>query len=67
MRPKSKSSYITVRVADDVRAKFHDKAEDLGTNPSEVMRELIDALIEDRVTLQPAVTRKLEKLYVIGS
>jgi hypothetical protein len=69
MRPKSKSSHITVRLTDDVRYKFLDKAEEVGTTPSEVLRELIDAFCEDRITLQPAVNRNrpLEKLYVTRS
>lgn len=62
---KPKSSYFTVRVTDVVRNRFHDKAAEMGTNPSEVLRELIDAFIEDRVTLKPSVNRNpLEKLYV---
>ncbi len=65
MSTKSRSSYITVRVTDAVRSQFHEKAEELGTSPSEVLRELIDAFIEDRVILKPSVNRNpLEKLYV---
>ena len=65
MPTKARSSYITVRVTDVVRSKFHGKSEELGTSPSEVLRELIDAFIEDRVILKPSVNRNpLEKLYV---
>ena len=65
MSTKSRSSYITVRVTDAVRSKFHGKSEELGISPSEVLRELIDAFIEDRVILKPSVNRNpLEKLYV---
>ena len=60
----NKSAYLTVRVADKTRIKFHAKARKFGT-PSEVLRELVDAFIEDRVTIQPPVTGNLkEKLYV---
>lgn len=63
MTPINKSAYLTVRVADRTRTKFHAKAKRYGT-PSEVLRELIDAFIEDRVKLQPSVNRNpLEKLY----
>ena len=62
MNSLTKSAYLTVRIPDRTRLKFHDKAKKFGT-PSEVLRELIDAFIEDRVTIQPPVTRK-EKLYV---
>lgn len=59
----NKSAYLTVRVADKTRIKFHAKASKIGT-PSDILRELIDAFIEDRVKLQPPVNRNpLEKLY----
>jgi hypothetical protein len=67
MIPINKSAYLTVRVSDKTRTKFHAKAKKFGT-PSEVLRELIDAFIEDRVTIQPSVNRNLlEKLYVTRS
>lgn len=60
----NKSAYLTVRVSDKTRLKFHAKAKKFGT-PSEVLRELVDAFIEDRVTIQPPVTgNPKEKLYV---
>lgn len=60
----NKSAYLTVRVADKTRNKFHAKAKKFGT-PSQVLRELIDAFIEDRVTINPPVTgNSVEKLYV---
>ena len=68
MPTKAKSSYFTVRVTDVVRNRFHDEATKLGITPSEVLRELIDAFLEDRVILTPAVNRNpLEKLYVTRS
>ena len=61
----SKSSHLTVRVTDRVRTKFHAKASKYG-HPSSVLRELIEAFIEDRLTIQPPVIRK-ENLYVTRS
>lgn len=64
MIPINKSAYLTVRVSDKTRTKFHAKAKKFGT-PSEVLRELVDAFIEDRVTIQPPVNRNpKENLYV---
>lgn len=64
MIPINKSAYLTVRVADKTRSKFHTKARKFGT-PSEVLRELVDAFIEDRVTIQAPVNRNSkENLYV---
>lgn len=61
--PKSKSAFLTVRVTDKMRQRFHAKASKIGT-PSDILRELIDAFVEDRVKLQPPVNRNpLEKLY----
>ena len=60
----NKSAYLTVRVSDKTRTRFHVKARKFGT-PSEVLRELIDAFVEDRVTINPPVTgNPKEKLYV---
>ena len=59
----TKSAYLSVRLPDKTRTKFHVKAKQFGT-PSEVLRELVDAFIEDRVTIQPPVNRNpKEKLY----
>jgi hypothetical protein len=64
MTSTNKASHLTVRVADLTRAKFHEKARKFGT-PSEILRELIDAFIEDRVTINPPViSNPKEKLYV---
>ena len=61
----TKSAYLSVRVPDKTHTRFHAKAKKFGT-PSEVLRELIDAFIEERVTIQPPVIRK-ENLYVTRS
>ena len=58
-----KSAFMTVRVTDTTRIQFHEKARSIGT-PSEVHREIVEAFVEDRLTIQPPVIRKLEKLYV---
>ena len=62
--PKSKSSFLTVRVTGSTRAKFHVKASKYG-QPSDVLRELIEAFLEDRLSIVPPVNRK-ESLYVTG-
>jgi hypothetical protein len=67
MTPKSKSAYLSARVTDKTRIKFHAKASRFST-PSDVLRELIDAFVEDRVTIHPPVNRNpLEKIYVTRS
>lgn len=59
-----KSSYLSVRVPDDVKLNFYDKAKQFGT-PSEVLREMVDAFIEDRVLIKhPKTPSKKERLYV---
>ncbi len=66
MPQPTKSAFMTVRVTDTIRAKFHAKAQKIGT-PSEVHREIVEAFVEDRLTIQPPVIRNpLEKMYVTG-
>lgn len=60
--PKTKSAFLTVRVTGNTRIKFHAVASKYG-QPSDVLRELIEAFIEDRLTITPPVNRK-ESLYV---
>lgn len=62
--PKPKSAFLTVRVTGITRAKFHAKASKYG-QPSDVLRELIEAFLEDRLSIVPPVNRK-ESLYVTG-
>jgi hypothetical protein len=45
-----------------MHSKFHAKAKKFGI-PSDVLRELIEAFLENRLTITPPVTRK-ESLYV---
>jgi hypothetical protein len=61
----TKSAYLTVRLPSRTRTKFLLRAKNYGT-PSEVLRELVDAFVEERMTIQPPVTRK-EKMYVTRS
>lgn len=61
---KLKTSYLSVRVTDKVRLKFHSKASKMGS-PSDVLRELVDAFVEDRIIIKPPVTTNpMEKIYV---
>lgn len=53
-----KDSFITVRVPNNTRIKFHTKAADFGNSSAEVLRVLIEAFIEDRLTIQPPSNRK---------
>lgn len=62
MSIKSKSKFLTVRVSPDSHKKFHTKVKKFG-QPSEILREIIQAFIDDRLAIQPPVTPK-ETLYV---
>lgn len=62
--PRPKSAYLTVRVTAQMRSKFHAKAQKYGV-PSDVLREFIEAFLDDRLVIRPPVTRK-ESLYVTG-
>ena len=62
MATKSKSKFLTIRVTPDDHKKFHCKVKKFG-QPSEVLREIIQAFMEDRLSIQPPVTVK-ESLYV---
>jgi hypothetical protein len=59
---KPKAASLSVRLPNKTRTRFIVKAKNYGS-PSEVLRELVDAFVEERVAIQPPVTRK-EKLYV---
>jgi hypothetical protein len=64
MPPHSKTKFLTVRVLPESHKKFHVKARKYG-QPSDVLRELIEAFNEDRLVIQPPVTRK-ESLYHVS-
>ena len=57
-----KSAHLSVRLQPVVRSQFHAKALQYG-QPSEVLRELVEAFIEGRLIIQAPVKRNLEGLY----
>jgi hypothetical protein len=58
---KSLDTHMTFRVSQRVRTAFHRKAERYG-KPSDVLRELIEAFLDDRLVIQP--NPRKESLYV---
>lgn len=56
-------SCIYIRVTPKMRALFLKKAEKFGTQ-SDVLREIIEAFVEDRLTIKP--NPRKESLYVSG-
>lgn len=58
------SCHVTIRLTPAVRKKFMEKARRHG-RASEVLRELVTAFVENRVTITPPVNPK-EPLYVTG-
>ena len=58
---KLKSAFLVVRMTPKMRSQFHKKAERYG-KPSDVLREVVEAFIDDRLTIKPPVTPK-ENLY----
>jgi hypothetical protein len=64
MLKQRKTAYLTARIAPDLRKSFVAKAQKYGSH-TEVLRELIKAFVEDRVTIsKPTAARSpLEKLY----
>lgn len=62
-RENSKTKFLGTRVTENSHKLFNEKASRYGV-PSDVLRELIDAFIEDRLQIAPPVTSKKELLYV---
>lgn len=58
-KPKSEAIYL--RVTPETKRRFSEVASRFGT-PSEVLRELVNAFIEGRVTVMPPTEQK-ESLY----
>lgn len=54
---QTKSKYLNQRVSPKVHKAFSVKAKQFGGN-SEVLRELVEAFIEDRVTITPNPTKR---------
>ncbi len=63
MTSETRNHFLTVRLTSDQHKQFCDKALKIG-KPSEVLREIVDAFIENRIQIKPPVTRKLGELYV---
>ena len=61
----SKKAMVHVRVASNTRDAFYVKAARFGS-PAYVLRELIEAFVEDRVTIKPPTNRQGESLYALG-
>jgi len=59
--PKPFDTHMTLRVNQRVRTAFNRKAERYG-KPSDVLRELIEAFLDDRLVIQP--NPRKESLYV---
>ena len=55
--PKTLSKYLTARVTSGDHAAFHRKAQKYG-KPSDILRELVQAFNQDRLTIKPPVTVK---------
>jgi hypothetical protein len=58
-----RTTFLTVRLPQQTHQAFRAKAEKYG-GISEVLRELAEAFIEDRLSVTPPVTPKKESLYV---
>ena len=63
MTSETRNHFLTVRVTNDQYKQFCEKALKIG-KPSEVLREIVDAFIENRIQVKPPATRKLGELYV---
>lgn len=64
MATTPKTKFLSTRVRPETHSKFHVKAQKFG-QPSDVLRELVDAFIDDRIKIQPPVTVK-ESLYHVS-
>jgi len=49
---------LAVRVSKEVKQRFEDKAKEYADVPSKVHREIIEAFIEDRLTINPPSNQK---------
>ena len=57
-----RNTFLTVRMLPSVHRKFRDKAARFG-GVAEVIRELVEAFLDDRLVIQPPATPKKESLY----
>ncbi len=58
---KNLDKFVATRVTSAVHKKFHVKAKRYG-KPSDVLREMIEAFVDDRLTVKPNPLK--ESLYV---
>lgn len=64
MRRETKDVNLTARVTRETREKFFAKASSYG-NPSEVLRELVTAFNDDRLSIQPPTTPTGKELMYV--
>ena len=64
MATKPMTKFLATRVTPGDHAAFHRKAQKFG-RPSDILRELAQAFISDRLTIKPPVTSK-ESLYHVN-
>jgi len=57
-----RSTFLTVRMHPGTHKRFRDKAARFG-GVAEVIRELVEAFLDDRLVIQPPTTPKKESLY----
>jgi len=55
--PKTLEAHIVARVSRKTLADFQEKCKPFG-KPSDVLREMIDAFLSDRMTIEPNPNRK---------
>lgn len=53
---------LGVRVKQSLHEEFNNKSEEFKMTPSEVIRELVEAFLEDRLTIRKK-ERPIDKLY----
>lgn len=63
-QPKPKSKFLSVRLTPADHRAFFKKSERYG-NPSDLLREIVQAFLEDRLTITPPTNRK-ESLYHVA-
>jgi len=61
MTIKPKTKFLSTRVTPETHKKFHVKSKKFG-QPTQVLRDIIEAFNDGRLTVQPPVTRK-ESLF----
>ena len=55
--PKALDAHLVVRVTRRTWSEFHEKCKPYG-KPSDVLREIVDAFLEDRLSIEPNPNRK---------